>query len=59
MDKEVYLVEKEIETYLFEQSTALGYAPSEEELDVITTLVFDYMVDLLDIEVEWDENADA
>ena len=44
--KEIFIDEEEMAKYLLKALVELGYAPSEDEVDDIVTLVFDYLDEL-------------
>ncbi|WP_095742893.1 YozD family protein [Sediminibacillus massiliensis] len=44
MDEEVYFTNKDIENYLFRGLIEQGYSPSEEELEVLAELFFDFLL---------------
>lgn len=43
MPNEIFVDEDELATYLFKGLIELGYLPSEDELDDIAMLVFEYL----------------
>lgn len=43
MPKEILVDEDELATYLFNGLIELGYIPTEDELDDVTMLVFEYL----------------
>jgi hypothetical protein len=51
MPKELFVDEEELATYLFKGLIELGYLPTEDELEDIAALVFDYL-DELGMEME-------
>jgi hypothetical protein len=54
-----YIFQNDMKDYLFEKLVKAGLAPNDDDLDVITEIVFDYLEDrnILDI-VEYDEFED-
>lgn len=44
--KEVFIDEDLIAEHLFTELVKSGYAPTEEECEVIACIMFDYLVDL-------------
>ena len=44
--KEIFIDEEEMAKYLFKALVELGYAPSEDEVDDITMIIFEYLDEL-------------
>lgn len=55
---EVVIDTEELAEFIYEQLLLRGYVPSDDEVDEVADIVFDYLLTKQVVEEVWDEDED-